>query len=97
MNAHEPLFPTGRGGNDVTCSVRMRAASGHHAGPDPALLGPVAIAAKILSGWRSRRVLGLVPGPPLHVVGPSHTRKIRLYRAHVATQANLGPKMQQRA
>ena len=80
MNAHEPHFSTGRRGNDVTGCVRMRAASGHHAGPGPALLGPVPVAAKILSGWRPRRVLGLVLGPPLHVVGPSHAQNSSPHR-----------------
>ena len=67
----------------------MWAASGHHAVPGPVLLVPallvpallvparlvpLAVAAKILAGWRSRRVLRRVPG--LHVFGPSHNSSL---------------------
>ena len=107
MHSHDPLFPTGRRGKLVTECMGMRAASGHHAVPGPALLVPAlpvlwvpallvpfAVAPKILAGWRSRRVLRRVPG--LHVVGPSHNSSLsktgRLYRTQVATQANVGPK-----
>ena len=67
MNAHDPLFPTGRRGKDVPGGVGMWAASGHQTGPGSGLLVPLAAAAKVLAD------------PPVHVVeGGADLRTIRL-------------------
>ena len=64
MNAHDPLFPTGRRGKDVPGGVGMWAASGHQTVPGSGLLVPLAAPAKVLAG------------PPFH--GGTDLRTIRL-------------------